>query len=48
MVVDYGEDGLVFNSWNGYTEGMAAVTTLEFSDQYYLWLQASCEEVDSK
>lgn len=39
MVVNYGEDGLVFNSWNGYTEGMAAVTTKEYGDEYYRWLQ---------
>lgn len=48
MVENYGEDGLVFNSWNGYTEAMAAVTTQEFGDQYYRWLQAACGLVDSK
>jgi hypothetical protein len=48
MVTDYGEDGLAFNSWNGYTEGMAAVPTLEYDDRYYRWLQASCGLVDSK
>ena len=47
LVTSYGDDGLAFNSWNGYTEGMAAVPTLEYGDQYYLWLQASCEIVDS-
>ncbi len=40
MVADFGEDGLMFNSWNGYTEGMAAVATREYGDQYYQWLQA--------
>ena len=48
MVTDYDEDGLAFNSWNGYTEGMAAVPTLEYGDRYYRWLQATCGLVDSK
>jgi hypothetical protein len=45
MVGDFGQDGLVFNSWNGYTEGMAAVPTTEYGDRYLLWLEASCEKV---
>jgi hypothetical protein len=43
LVVDFGQDGLVFNSWNGYTEGMAAVPTHEYGDTFYRWLQAVCE-----
>lgn len=39
MVADFGQDGLVFNSWNGYTEGMAAVPTREYGDTFYRWLQ---------
>jgi hypothetical protein len=39
MSVDFGADGLAFHSWNGYTEGMAAVPTLEYGDVVYLWLQ---------
>jgi hypothetical protein len=39
MVVEYGKDGLVFNSWNGYTEGMAAVPTFEYGNEYFNWLQ---------
>jgi hypothetical protein len=39
MVTDFG-DGLVFNSWNGYTEGMAAVPTNEHEDIFYVWLQS--------
>ena len=39
MVKLYGEDGLVFNSWNGYTEGMAAVPTMQHGNQYFYWLQ---------
>ena len=43
LVVDFGQDGLVFNSWNGYTEGMVAVPTHEYGDTFYRWLQAVCE-----
>jgi len=42
MVINYGQDGLVYNSWNGYTEGMAAVPTAEYSDRFYHWLQVLC------
>jgi hypothetical protein len=42
MVIDFGEDGLVYNSWNGYTEGMAAVPTFEYTDRFYHWLQSLC------
>lgn len=38
MVEDFGADGLVYNSWNGYTEGMAAVVLEEFDDCFYHWL----------
>lgn len=40
MVRDFGEGGMVFNSWNGYTEGMAAVPTQEHGDTFYRWLQS--------
>lgn len=46
MVRDFGQDGLVFNSWNGYTEGMAAVPTTEYGDRFYRWLGELCREVD--
>jgi hypothetical protein len=39
MVKDFGQGGLVFNSWNGYTEGMAAVPTREYGNTYYSWLR---------
>ena len=42
MVNSFGQDGLVYNSWNGYTEGMAAVPTFEYSDRFYHWLQTLC------
>ncbi len=38
MVDDFGQDGLVYNSWNGYTEGMAAVDLEKFGDYFYNWL----------
>jgi hypothetical protein len=47
MVMDFGQEGLAFNSWNGYTEGMAAVPTHEHGDTFYRWLQTTCELVDS-
>jgi hypothetical protein len=40
MAVEFGADGLAFNSWNGYTEGMAAVPTREYGDVFFRWLQA--------
>jgi hypothetical protein len=39
MVADFGRNGIVFNSWNGYTEGMAAVPTREHQQLYYRWLR---------
>jgi hypothetical protein len=39
MVRDFGENGLAYNSWNGYTEGMAAVPTREYGDTFYRWLR---------
>jgi hypothetical protein len=48
MVRDYGQDGLAFNSWNGYTEGMAAVLTIEYGDTYLRWLRAACDLVDGQ
>jgi hypothetical protein len=31
--------GIVFNTWNGYTEGYAAVPTLENGDADFRWMQ---------
>jgi hypothetical protein len=39
LAADYGRNGVVYNSWNGYTEGVAAVPTTEHKDCYYRWLQ---------
>jgi hypothetical protein len=47
MVSDFAGDGLVFNSWNGYTEGMAAMPTREYSDVFFRWLQALDAEVSN-
>jgi hypothetical protein len=32
--------GMVFNTWNGYTEGYAAPATLEYGDSNYIWLRS--------
>jgi len=45
LVRTYGGDGLVFNSWNGYTEAMAGVATVEYGDVDAAWLHAACELV---
>jgi hypothetical protein len=39
MVRDFGKNGMAFNSWNGYTEGMAAVPTREHGETFSRWLQ---------
>jgi len=39
MVEDFGQDGLMYNSWNGYTEGMAAVVLEEYGDFFSHWLR---------
>jgi hypothetical protein len=44
MVGDFAQDGLVYNSWNGYTEGMAAVPTTEYGHRYYSWLTELCRQ----
>jgi hypothetical protein len=38
MVADFSAVGMTYNSWNGYTEGMAAVPTLEHGAIFYDWL----------
>jgi hypothetical protein len=37
MVVEFGSDGVVLNSWNGYTEAMSMVPTAERGDTVYRW-----------
>jgi len=37
IVADHGADGLVLNSWNGYTEAMAMVPTVERGDDAARW-----------
>ncbi|HZS05226.1 MAG TPA: hypothetical protein VFD58_10365 [Blastocatellia bacterium] len=39
-MIALGVRGITFNTWNGYTEGYAAVPTLEFGDASYRWLQS--------
>ncbi len=38
MVRDYGQAGIVYDSWNGYTEAMAAVPTFESGETNLSWL----------
>jgi hypothetical protein len=45
MVSTFGQDGLIFNSWNGYTEGLVVVPSLEYGDQFSRWLQSACESL---
>jgi hypothetical protein len=40
LAAEFGKEGVAFNSWNGYTEGMAAVPTREHGDEAYRWLRA--------
>ena len=40
MVRDFGSAGVMFNAWNGYTEGLVAVPTTEHGDEYFKWLQS--------
>jgi hypothetical protein len=38
MVRDFGDNGVAFHCWNGYTEGLAAVPTREHGDTVSRWL----------
>ena len=40
MTKDYGQAGMVFNAWNGYTEGIVAVPTQEYGSLFYDWLRS--------
>ncbi len=40
LVEDCGSDGFVYNSWNGYTEGMAAMGLREYGDTYSRWAES--------
>lgn len=37
LVEEFGEDGIVLNSWNGYTEAMVIVPTEQRGNAAYLW-----------
>jgi hypothetical protein len=43
LISELGNKSLSFNSWNGYTEGMAAVPTLQYGDSTYTWLREQFE-----
>jgi hypothetical protein len=34
---DFGSQSLTFNAWNGYTEGMAGVPSVQYGDAAYFW-----------
>lgn len=40
MVRDFGQSGMVFNAWNGYTEGLVAVPTKEYGTRFFEWLKS--------
>ena len=41
LVNDYGHAGMVYNSWNGFTEGMAAMPVAEtYGSKFFDWLRA--------
>jgi hypothetical protein len=31
---------VMFNAWNGYTEGLVALPTTEYGRDYFRWLQS--------
>jgi hypothetical protein len=37
---DFGRDGMVFNSWNGYGESLVALPSQEHGSLFYDWLQS--------
>lgn len=37
-ISDFGSQSLTINAWNGYTEGMAAVPTVQYGNATYLWI----------
>jgi hypothetical protein len=37
LVAEFGQDGIVLNSWNGYTEAMVIVPTAERGNAAYMW-----------
>jgi len=40
IVNDYGRNGMIYNSWNGYTEAMVGTPTVERGAQLYDWLKS--------
>ncbi len=40
LLCDCGSDGFVYNSWNGYTEAMAAMELREYGDTYRRWAES--------
>jgi len=40
LVNEYGRAGMAYNSWNGYTEGMAGIRTTDKGNSLYDWLKS--------
>lgn len=40
VLADLESESMTFNSWNGYTEGMAGMPTLQYGESTYRWLYA--------
>lgn len=40
MISNSNCQGITFNSWNGYTEGMAFMSTLQYEDDNFLWARS--------
>ena len=47
MVAELGDDGVVLNSWNGYTEAMSMVPTTERGDVVFLWARELADLVSA-
>jgi len=38
VIFDFESQSMTFNSWNGYTEGMAGMPTVQYGDASFLWM----------
>jgi hypothetical protein len=47
IVRDLRPDGVTFNAWNGYTEGMAGMPTLQYGDANERWIKSLFTLADS-
>lgn len=40
IILEFNSESLTYNSWNGYTLGMAGMPTLQYNDSSFLWLSS--------